>query len=254
MHSPVADFDPVLVVERQENKVFFVGVEFCKRWVWHTTWAHAQEVPRAVSESRRRACAVGARVGLPRRLRGRRPEITVGDGICLACQRAGRQIVVFNDKWLLRLGAAEADMAVHARAGEVQRTLHLMLIFGQHVGADDLGCLQIAAAIEAGRVIRVADTVVDGRLRIRAQRALHGPARGLRQNLVRHHPILHPFHERAEEILRLRPAAATAVPDAGRPEQPIEALQVLEVRSFARAPAEARRHLPIVVNDAARHD
>src|SRR4029450_10958916 len=63
---------------------------------------------------------------------------------------------------LLRLGAAEADMAVHARAGEVQRTLHLMLVFGQHVGADDLGRLQIAAAIEASRVIRVADTVVGG--------------------------------------------------------------------------------------------
>src|SRR5262245_61068619 len=155
---------------------------------------------------------------------------------------------------LLRLGAAEADMAVHTRAGEVQRTLHLMLVFGQHVGADDLGCLQIAAAIEAGRVIRIADTIVDGRLRIRAERALHGPARGLRQNLVRRHPMLHPFHERPEEVLRLGPAAATAVPDAGRPEQPIEALQFLEVRSLARAVAEARRHLPIVVNDAARHD
>src|ERR1700726_3549734 len=64
--------------------------------------------------------------------------------------------------------------------------------------------------------------------------------------------MLDPIDQRAERNDRDRPDATAAMADAGRAEQAIEALQLLEVRLVAVA--VARRHLAIIVDDAARID
>src|SRR5439155_5850492 len=153
--------------------------------------------------------------------------------------------------------ATNADVAVHTRAGKVERALHLVLVFREHVNADDLGRLQIAAAMEVGRVVGAAAAVVDGGLRIRAQRPRprdDAAARGLRADLRRRHSVFDPVDEGIEQVLRLRPAATAAVRDTRRAEQSIELLQAFEVGPFPRSLAEARGHLSVVVDHATRHD
>jgi hypothetical protein len=44
----------------------------------------------------------------------------------------------------------------------------------------------------------------------------------LGEDLLRSRPPLHPVHERVEEVLRLRPGTAAAVPHSRRPEQTVE--------------------------------
>src|SRR5262249_5199091 len=97
--------------------------------------------------------------------------------------------------------------------------------------------------------------VIDCGLRIRTEWAsARRRCADLRENAVGRHAVLHPVHERVEQVLRLRPAAATAVRDTGGPAQATEARQHLEGRRLARAMAGTRRHLTIVVNDAVRRD
>ena len=130
-----------------------------------------------------------------------------------------------------------------------------MLIFHEHVGADDAPLLEVSAAAKVRRVVGAAAAVVDRRLRIGTQRPAtrdHAARRGRREDRFRRDAVLDPINERAEQVLRLRPAAAAAVADARSAEQPIKALQGLEVRLAGFA--VPRRHLPVVVDHAARID
>src|SRR5262249_34640205 len=148
-------------------------------------------------------------------LRGRRPPRTGGGRPSLlssraaCCRRSARGYT--RGRALAATSVhALAEVVVHAVVGEVEPALHLVLVLRQDVGADDLGRLEIAAAVEAGRDVRAAGAVVDRGLRVRAERAGDGAAGGLRQDLRRRGPVFHPVHEGAEEVLRLGPIAPAA--------------------------------------------
>ena len=70
--------------------------------------------------------------------------------------------------------------------------------------------------LEILRVLGITCAVVAGGLGIWAERARDRAAGGPRQDLRGRHPVLDPVHERVEQVLRLRAAAAPAVPDTRR--------------------------------------
>src|SRR5438552_6061403 len=116
-----------------------------------------------------------------------------------------------------------ASVPVHAGVAVVDRRvdLVLMLILGQNVLADRRQRLEIAAAVEIGRVVGVPRSVVDGRCRIRTERTRaggHGATPG--QDRVRCRIVLDPVHQRTEQILRLWSNPAATMSDARSPEQP----------------------------------
>src|SRR5262249_24438997 len=118
------------------------------------------------------------------------------------------------------------------------------------------GGLQVASTMEVRRVIDAALAVINRVLRIRAQRSRattrrSGAApRGKQRRGW--NALLHPFDQCSERIYRRRSCAAAAVPDTRRAKQPIEALQVLEVRLVVIA--VPRSHLAVVLDDATRID
>src|SRR5262249_46062229 len=151
--------------------------------------------------------------------RERRPPGRARGTRCLRVKAVG-------SSWSRRLlvPAFGADVGVLDRGGKVGRALHLALVLRQHVGANYLGRLEIAAAVEAGRDVRAARAVVDGRLWIRTQRA-RDAARALRGDLLRRRTVLHPVHERVEQVLWLRHVGATAAA-VTRPRRPVPALEL----------------------------
>src|SRR6185369_14531827 len=128
--------------------------------------------------------------------------------------------------------AATALAARCATFAEVERTVDLVLVLHQHAVADLLARLEVAAAMEVGRVVGAAAAVVDRGLRVRTQRARardhaargDGGADGLGRLL-----LLDPVDQRVEQALRLRARAATAVADPRSAEQAIELLHAAEI-------------------------
>src|SRR5882672_996216 len=83
-----------------------------------------------------------------------------------------------------------ADPVVEAAAPEVEATAGLVLVPRQRVAAHYRGLLQVAAAMEAGGVVRAAAAVVDRGLGVRAQRAAardRAVRRGRGEDLLRGH-------------------------------------------------------------------
>src|SRR5262249_7042615 len=109
----------------------------------------------------------------------------------------------------LRGALAYSRIPVAARLGGIPG---LLLELGDQVEADRLVGLQVAAAVEVGGIIGAARPVVDGGLRISAQRARTAGAGG--EDAVRRHVLLDPAHHRLEQGLWLRADAAAAMPDA----------------------------------------
>src|ERR1700732_5088944 len=135
-------------------------------------------------------------------------------------------------------------LGIDAGAAEIEMTSHLVLVLDEHVGTDGGAALEIAAAVEVLRVVDAAAAVVERGRRIGTERAGASGRAGrgtLRSQRVRCDAMLDPIDQRAERIDRDRPDATAAMADAGRAEQAIEALQLLEVRLVAVA--VARRHL-----------
>src|SRR5206468_9984310 len=97
-------------------------------------------------------------------------------------------------------------------------------------------------------VVSAAAAVVDRGLRIRTQRpcACDTAARGLGEDYGGRHSLFDPLDEGIEQILRLRPAAAAAVPDTRHAEQPIKLLEAHEVGPFSGSLPEARGHLQVL--------
>src|SRR5882672_466398 len=137
---------------------------------------------------------------------------------------------------------------------EVERAVHLMFVLGQHAVADHVARLEVATAEEVVGIVRAAAAAIEGGLRIRAQRprARDASDRVLCEDGLGRIVVLDPRHERAEQVLRLRPRTATAMTDTRRAEQAVEILQPLEVR-LVMAPV-ARGHLAVIVDHALRHD
>ena len=112
---------------------------------------------------------------------------------------------------------------------EIKISIHLVLVPRQHIFAHDIPLLEIAATMEIIGIIDAAGAIVDRGLRIRADRAgAAGRRRGgatTREQRLRRHALLDPFDKSAKRIDWNRTAAIdTAVPNAGRTEQTIEAL------------------------------
>src|SRR5262245_20625327 len=86
---------------------------------------------------------------------------------------------------------AAAFLAVDSGALEIQTSIDLVLVLGQHVGADDAPLLEVPAAVEIGRVVGVAAAVVDRGRRIRAKgtRARDAAGRDLGGDRVRRGPL-----------------------------------------------------------------
>src|SRR2546423_14246663 len=111
----------------------------------------------------------------------------------------------------------------------------LMLVLYQHVSAHGLTLLQVSAAVEIRRIIRTAPAVVESRLRIRTDRPGTSRCRRSRttgrEDRIRSNSLFNPLHQRTKCVDRYRSRTAnSAMADTGGVEQPIEALQPLEVR------------------------
>jgi hypothetical protein len=96
-------------------------------------------------------------------------------------------------------------------ARKVQCAVHFVLVPHQRIVADNLLRFKVASAVEAVCIVDVATSIVDGGLRVRAERAAAASRRcgraaagkqGLRRNA-----ILDPVHQRAKGIYRARTRA-----------------------------------------------
>src|SRR5262245_18596936 len=136
-----------------------------------------------------------------------------------------------------------APAALDTTTVEVELPVDLVLVLREHVDAYHVAGLEVAAAVEAGRVVGAAAAVVDRGLWIRTQRAAardHTPGGRGREDLRRCSAVLDPAHQRAEQILGLGSGTAGAMRDSGGTEQPVELLQPIEVRLVV--PAVVRSH------------
>ncbi len=123
-----------------------------------------------------------------------------------------------------------------------------------------LTTVEVSAIVRAGRCHRRPPSVDRGKAgRVRPETGAADPPdaagdrrgrpAGCRQR-VRGRAVFYPVYQRAERIQRRWSSAASAVSYAGGQEQPIEVLQLCEVR-FTRSPI-AHRHLPVVSDHSPR--
>src|ERR1041384_6700997 len=131
-----------------------------------------------------------------------------------------------------------------------------MLVTRQCVVTDDLLSLKVATAKEAARDISAPSAAIDCALRIGAKRTRAAGGRRRRtaagKKRLRRYLVFDPIDQGTEGVHRARPCATSAMSHAGCAEQPVEVLQVGEIR--LPAATVLRRHLPVVVDHPAWKD
>src|SRR5947207_2386942 len=126
-----------------------------------------------------------------------------------------------------------ADALVDSRALVIQRAFPFVLVRCKHIRTNDARHFEISPALVIGRVVDVSGTLIDRRLRIRAERACTRNDTALEvlsKDPIRRHTLFDPAHQRIEKLLWLWSRSSSTMPDARSAEQTIERLNAVEIR------------------------